>query len=187
LEAFDLYQMKTCLATFETNLASEFALLDTYIVAKKGGLDTADLILNGAVFFSADLQTKAPQAIPDVQQATRCLAFELPTAAGFHLHRANESVLHCYYDAVTNGKPRPASRNIGDYIKELDKHNVGDKRVKAALRDIKDLHRNPLIHPDHSLDDVDEAIDLLGAIRAVVGYMLKEIPLPNAGALPPPP
>jgi hypothetical protein len=140
-------------------------------------------MFNVAAFFPADLSPKVPEAIDDFQQATKCLAFELPTACGFHLHRGTESVLHRYWDAVTGGKDRPRNRNIGDYLAALDQQNLGDARLKSSLRDLKDLHRNPLIHPEHSLKSVDDAISLFGIVRTVVTEMLKAIPLPaSAGA-----
>jgi hypothetical protein len=138
---------------------------------RKRGYDTTDLIERGAVLFPDDL---------DIEQGARCLAFELPTAAGFHFHRANESVLHRYYDAVTNGKPRLSGWNIGEYLAAFKAHQVGDPLVLSALKDLKDLHRNPLIHPEHTLESVDQAIALLGSIQCVVVYMLKAIPLPPA-------
>jgi hypothetical protein len=180
----DLAALKNSLSIFETNLASEFALMDTYLVAKKGGYDTADLIENGGALFQASLGIKVPGAVLDVRQATRCIAFEVPTAAGFHLHRANEAVLHAYFDAVRGSveHPKDGNRNMGGYLALMDKNSLGDERVRTALRDIKNLHRNPLIHPDHSLETVDEATDLLGAIRAAIGAMLPKIPEP-AGPL----
>ena len=90
--------------------------------------------------------------------------------------------MHQYYDAVTNGAERPSGRNIGDYIRELKNQNRGDPKVITALENIKDLHRNPLIHPDQSLESVDDAIALLNAIHSVVVYMLKAIPEPEATA-----
>jgi hypothetical protein len=108
------------------------------------------------------------------------MAWELPTAAGFHLHRANESVLHCWYDSVSNGQTRPAGRNIGDYLKVVNEQNLGSAKIRSALKDLKDLHRNPLIHPEDSLESVDEAIALLGSIQAVVVSMLKDIAFPAA-------
>jgi hypothetical protein len=178
LTHYEAYQINSLAAKFEHVLAAEFGLMDIYLVSKKRGYDTSDLITNGVVLFPEELQTKVPEAKPDIDQGTRCIAFELATAAGFHLHRANESVLHRYYDAATGGKPRPSGRNIGDYLTALNKHNVGDAKIKSALRDLKDLHRNPLIHPEDSLDSVDEAIALLGSIQGVIIPMLKEIPLP---------
>ncbi len=173
------YTLTSGLTAFETILAAELGLSDIYLVSKKRGYDTSDLIINGIVLFPDDLKQKVPDSILDINQGTRCLAFELPTAAGFHFHRANESVLHKYYDAVTGGKPRPGGRNIGDYIVELRKYKVGEQRVLSALKDLKDLHRNPLIHPEHTLESVDEAIALLGSIQGVVVHMLKAIPAPS--------
>lgn len=180
----DLANLRNSLSIFETNLASEFALMDTYLVAPKGGYNTGDLVENGEALFQPALAIKVPGAIRDIKQATRCLAFELPTAAGFHLHRANESVLHAYFDAVRGSvdHPKDGNRNMGNYVSLMEKNSLGDERVRAALKDIKNLHRNPLIHPDHDLETVDEAIDLLGAIRAVIGAMLPTIPEP-AGPL----
>jgi hypothetical protein len=103
---------------------AELAVLPLYGVTRKAGFDLPTLIENGAA-----------EALPDLEQATRCMAFELFTAAGFHLDRANEAVLRRYWDAVTNGATRPASRNMGDYLNELNKLNAGDAKVKAALKD----------------------------------------------------
>lgn len=184
LEPTDVRGLKGWLTSFETNLASEFGLLPTYLVDKKGGYDTADLIENGRSLFQPALPSKVPEAIGDIEQATRCVAFEVPTAAGFHLHRANESVLKRYFEAVAGDVPPPKENNMGVYLALMEKHGLGDERVRSALRDIKNLHRNPLIHPQHSLESVEEAIDLMCAIRAAIGYMLKGIPVPQ-DALPP--
>src|SRR3990167_16530 len=175
---YDAYRLSTALNSFETVLGAEFgAFADIYLVAKKRGYDTSDLIERGTVLFPEDLVPKVPNAKLDIEQGARCLAFELPTAAGFHFHRANESVLHQYYDAVTGGKPRPAGRNIGDYLAELKKYGVGEPIVLSSLKDLKDLHRNPLIHPEHTLENIDQAIALLGIIHSVIVHMLKAIPL----------
>jgi len=172
----DFYAINNTLSQFSSTLNGDTSIADTYVLSPKGGFDTTTLATNGRALFHNELAGKVPEAITDVEAAARCIAFDLPTAAGFHLHRANESVLHRYYDAVSEGRPRPSGRNIGDYLREMDKHNAGDQKVKTALRDLKDLHRNPLIHPDQSLDTVDEAIDLLGSIRSLVGVMLRAIP-----------
>ena len=81
------------------------------------------------------------------------------------------------------------NRNIGDYLSKLKELKKGDAKVLAALKDLKDLHRNPLVHPEHSLENADEAIALLGGVQAVIIPMLKEIPaqpLPGQTALPTP-
>lgn len=178
----ELYNISSSYTAFAAILGAELSLLDVYLVSKKGGFDTTDLIFNAAAFFPADLVPKVPESLDDLQQATKCLAYELPTACGFHLHRATESVLRRYYDAVTGGKPRPKGRNIGDYLVALEQHGAGEAKLKTSLRDLKDLHRNPLIHPEHSLESVDEAISLLGIVRTVVTEMLKQIPSPPSAS-----
>ena len=79
-------------------------------------------------------------------------------------------------DAVTGGAPRPAEGNMGAYLTELNKLGKGKKEVREHLKSIKDLHRNPLMHPEQSLETVDDAISLMAAIRCSIGYMLAEIP-----------
>jgi hypothetical protein len=172
----DVFTVQTALNAFEAVLGAELGLTPLYVVQPKAGFDTGALIESGTVCFPTDVATKTPDALADLSQGTRCIAFELFTAAGFHLHRANEAVLRRYWDAVTNGAQRPPSRNMGDYINEMNQKKVGDERVKAALKNLKDLHRNPLIHPEHSLETADEAIALMNGVHTAMVYMLKEIP-----------
>jgi hypothetical protein len=183
----EAYPITSALTAFEAVLGAELALMPLYVVIQKAGFDTGVLIEAGVRCFPDDVWSKVPDAIPDLSQGTRCIAFELFTAAGFHLHRANEAVLRRYWDAVTNGAPRPNSRNMGDYLNEMNTRKVGNDRVKAALKDLKDLHRNPLIHPEHSLESADEAIALMNGVHTVMVYMLKEIPLvaPGPAVVPP--
>ncbi len=170
------FVIKSALTEFENVLSAEFGVMDVYLIRQKRGYNTNDLIDNGMILFPPDLSDKVPEAVSDIRAATKCIAFVLPTAAGFHLHRANEAVLHRYFDEVTNKMPRPNGRNIGDYLRILDDGNIGEKRIRSALRDLKDLHRNPLVHPEHSLDSIDEAISLLNSIQSVMVHMLRAIP-----------
>lgn len=112
IDWIDMYRITSALTAFEAVLGAELSLLHLYIVTQKAGFDTSVLIDAGANCFPTDLLFKAPEAIADLQQATKCLAFEVFTAAGFHLHRANEAVLHRYWDAITGSAPRPNSRII---------------------------------------------------------------------------
>jgi hypothetical protein len=65
---------------------------------------------------------------------------------------------------------------MGDYLNELKTKDLGDEKVRAALKDLKDLHRNPLIHPEHSIDALDEVVSLMSGVHSVIMHMLKEIP-----------
>lgn len=181
-------ELQNLYSKFETIFISELQSLAVYMVTRKGGFDVDCMVDAGQAFFSDGLAAKVPDAIFDIEQAMRCIAFEVPTAAGFHLHRAHESVLRIYWDSVTNGKKRPKENNMGVYIRELDTADAGRQSVRDHLRSIKDFHRNPLMHPEESLKTIDEAIDLMAAIRCSIGYMLADIPGPaNIVPLSPPP
>ena len=101
----------------------------------------------------------------------------LPTAAAFHLHRINEAVLRRYYMAVSNGAEPPESGNMGEYLKALESMGSPDRRLLVTLRAIKDHYCNPVMHPEQSVESVDDAFGLLGLIRTAVVQMLKVIVL----------
>lgn len=183
LDLFDVTKLGLLYPKFETLFLAELQAAALYLVSPKGGFDTAALIELGGLLFSNDLAEKVPAAIPDLEQATRCIAFELATAAGFHLHRAHESVLRTYWDCVTGGEPRPEENNMGVYLRQLEKLDKGRPEVRSHLKSIKNFHRNPLMHPEQTLDNVDQALDLLAAIRCSIGYMLQEIPSDNGAPL----
>jgi len=186
IDFFEAYSITSALTEFEHVLTSEFGTMNLFFADRQRGYDTNVLVWSGAELFPAELAIKVPGAVADLNAAGRCIAFDLPTAAGFHLHRANESVLRRYYDAVSSA-PRKDPSTMGELLAAMDTQNVGDKRVKAALRDIKDLHRNPLVHPEQSLESIDEAIALLGGIQAAVVPMLAAIPLPTSAPVTPTP
>lgn len=178
--AFDdyaLWSLKDQATRFEHVLLAELGTIDLYYVLKKASYDTPTLIEDGSLAFPVAVQLKAPKAVPDLREATRCLAYELYTACGFHLHRANEAVFRAYWDAVTNGKPRPKNPSMGGYLGELKNLRKGNSKVKAALKELKDLHRNPTIHPEHTLD-AHGALALMGIVHAAMTYMLEAIPEP---------
>ncbi|MGN6364435.1 hypothetical protein [Asticcacaulis taihuensis] len=173
--AWQIGMLKTKAREFEVVLIAELQSAALYHVLPKGGFDTMSLIERGTDLFPPDLPIKVPEALPDVLAATKCIGFELPTAAGFHLHRVNEAVLRIYWDKVSEGKDRPMPSNMGVYLAAMEKDNLGRKEVRDYLKSIKDFHRNPIMHPDQSIDTIDQAIDLLAAIRSSIGYMLREI------------
>ena len=159
---------------FETAITDELPILPSYIVTPKGAFSVDSLTLSPIELFPADLLQFIPQASYDVEQAGKCLAFEAPTAVGFHLNRVNEAVLRVYWDVVTNNAPHPRERSMGVYLRELKRRRKGDSKTKATLTQIKDLDRNSISHPERNLT-MEEAIDLYGIIRSSVSRMLSVI------------
>jgi hypothetical protein len=175
---FEAYGITKALNDFETVINAELSVADAYFVSRKAGYDTYTLISSAEAVFPADLPIKVPNAIPDIREAGKCLAYEVGTAAGFHALRAMEAVLRKYWEIVTEGKPHPGQRNIGVYIQKMEKLGVGEPKVIAALKQIKDLHRNPLMHPEETLT-LDDAIGIFGIVHSAMGSMLREIPVTN--------
>lgn len=175
ISTFEIQLLLSDYSRFEAVLESEIQSIAAYTIRKKGGLETTMLIEEGHAFFPSELGEKVPDALVDIYEAMRCIAFEVWTAAGFHLHRANETVLRAYWDSVTSYQERPSSGNMGVYLSALRKLECGNKSTLNQLQSLKDYHRNPLMHPEQSIDDEDAALDLMSAIRCSIGYMLREI------------
>lgn len=177
---FDLANVMRSFSAFETVMIAELQSLPIFLVPPRGAFDNNSLIEAGHRLFPASLLEKAPETELDVVQAGKCIAFDLPTAGGFHLHRANEAVLRRYFDCVMGAGMRPTLSTMGTLLGEMKKQKAGDANIIAALDAIKTFHRNPLMHPEHTLRDIDEAISLYSAIRSAVGYMLEVLPDANA-------
>jgi hypothetical protein len=173
----EAFAITSAFNAFAPVLRAELSVSDAYYVTSKGGYDTLALISNAEILFPEALGKKVEEATSEVREAGKCLAFELCTAAGIHVLRALELVLKRYFKEVTNGQPLPTNRNIGAYIRKMEELKVGDKKVLAVLRQIKDLHRNALFHPEDTLDK-EGAINLFGIVNSAISAMLREIPFP---------
>ena len=180
LNLMEVHNLMEELQNFEIVFRAEFKSGNIFLATPKRGYDLGVLIKRGSMIFPDELGTKVPECINDINSAAKCIAFELFTASGFHLHRANESVVLRYYDHLANGKARPQNRNMGKYIEEL-KDLTAKPIILSCLRDLKDMHRNPLMHPDESIENLDDAIALLNSIHTCVVTILKELPTPLMG------
>lgn len=180
---FDAWYVRHLVEKFKTVFLSELSTLPSFLVAGKECYDTNTLLEEGHKLLPSSLIQKAPEAIPDVMQAGRALAFELATACGFHVFRATEAVIKRYWDQASGGSERPRLETIGSYAVELEKRGYGDAKIIESLKQMAKLHRNPLIHPEAILT-VEEAIDILGISRSVIGAMLRVLPevQPTTGA-----
>jgi hypothetical protein len=90
LTVYDVVPIIQQATQFKTALLAELGVLPSYFVTQKEGFETFTLLDWGERLFPSDLKDKVPDGIFDVNQAGKALAFELPTAAGFHLFRATE-------------------------------------------------------------------------------------------------
>ena len=172
---YELYYIKNKYNEFKVALLAELGSFNIYLATQKGGFDMYSLLVSGEVLFPADLGIKVPEAVIDAREAAKALAYEVSTACGFHIFRVVQFVLRKYYSYVTNGMVQPKVRNIAVYIHAMRQTKKGDEKILASLKQMSDLHRNPLIHPEVVLT-CDEAISVIGMARSVVTAMLAVLP-----------
>jgi hypothetical protein len=159
---------------FEIILQNECANLHTYLIPQKLGYDTTALISSGVTLLGEEARAIIPpEAIEDMNQAGRCLAFDIATATGFHVIRATESVIRLYYKKVTGSLLAKKNRNWGAYIKGLRAANA-DEKITAFLDHIRESYRNPITHPEETLTP-EEAQNLLGVCVSAISQMAAAI------------
>jgi hypothetical protein len=191
LEDGDLQALYHGVWVFDVAIALELNRAPIFYVTPKGVFDTSALIIGASAVYEGYKDRLPEKALADTDQAGRCLAFGLPTAAGFHIARATEAVILKLMDVFGCDPPKESQRGWGTYIDALEK-KCADRRVTHSLRQIKALHRNPLMHPEVTLT-LPEALSLwaicTSTIQAMVADMEKKSqqPSPEIVAMLPPP
>lgn len=150
----------------ELKLKVAFIVSDLRMDAQKLLSDPASLMAPGV--FAAMPET----AQADFIQAGRCIAFELPTAAAFHLMRGTEAILRSYYTSVVK-RGRVGSLNWGPMLNHLrQRRQPPPTALLDNLDNIRKNYRNPTAHPE-KIYDIDEAQDLWALSVDVTNRMLK--------------
>src|SRR5207248_2818113 len=134
-------------------LDAELPGFQAYIVTPKR-LDVQRLLndvgglLSAGTFKKLGLITRT-----DLEEAGKCIAFERPTAAAFHLLRGTEAVLRqFYYAIVKHGRVSPML--WGSMIIDLRKRNKAKPHQDLVehLDHIRRSFRNPTQHPEKVYD-----------------------------------
>jgi hypothetical protein len=114
------------------------------------------------------------EAKKDFNQAGRCLAFDLPTAAAFHLTRSIETVLRRYHalacSTSTNAGKRP---DMATCLNQL-RASGEDPKLLDILDHFRDLHRNTTMHPEVFLEN-PEALRLFDVAKSGLNAMADRI------------
>lgn len=134
--------------------------------------DTQKLLHNVSALFAPNVFAFLHDVAQyDFSEAGKCIVFELPTSAAFHLMRGTEMVLRQTYSAIT-GK---AGNKMfwGTIVSELKNNETKaiPKTLYDHLNNIKDNFRNPTQHPD-KIYSIHEAQDLFGVCIDVVDQMV---------------
>lgn len=153
--------------------AESMGLFAHVITDKRYAADT--LLYNPWSLLSPDVYGRIDDiAIRDIEEAAKCIAFERPTAAAFHLLRATESTLKKLYCAtVTRNR---SALMWGPMITSLRaRRNPPDIAMLDHLDAIRRNFRNPTQHPE-KVYDLTEAQDLFGVCIDVINRMSSLMP-----------
>lgn len=157
---WETHEAKKQLEAFCHVFAAECRQGESYYVEQIAIYHTPSLVREAAQRFNADIRSYIPpDALIEFNEAGKCLAFGLHTATGFHALRAMEIVMLDYY-SVVSGKVK-AFKSWGECIKALnelkaksEKNSFPSPKAIAMLDRIRELDRNPLMHPQDTLNEI---------------------------------
>lgn len=107
----------------------------------------------------------------DLEESSKCLVFECPTASAILALRAAEGVLRSFHSKKINPINLKGPKTWGELIQDLEKSSV-NVNLLYHLKYIKNEHRNPLNHPEVTLSQ-DEAETIFFLVKQVITEMIK--------------
>ena len=159
---------------FRTTLRSEISLTYAYTTTEKR-TDIETLTDNIGRIFAARVFESLPDLCQfDFREAGRCIAFERPTAAAFHLMRAIEGYLKHYYLQIVkrNRLTKPMWHGMVDQLRR--RRDSPPEPILNHLDHIRVSFRNPTQHPDARYD-IEEVQDLLSLSIDVANRISRDL------------
>jgi hypothetical protein len=171
-------QMKIALEKFEQEFEHDSREINILSVPNRCAYSTTILIEEGESLLPKKVRDCVTDYVRnEIHEAGKCLAFNVSTAAGFHLARGLESALRSYYDVLSSRAARPTTKSGKDVamVGYIDKVQAwADPKVVSTLRQFTELHRNPISHPEAVLDD-EEATTLVGIVVSAITAMVNDV------------
>lgn len=174
---YELQHLRFLIEKFEHVLAEELRAAATYFVPRVGIYDTGMLVSAADAHLPIDESVAIPEFCrSEIRAAGVCMAFGLTTAAGFHLMRAVESMLRDY--CAVYGVTIPTNATMGACLAELKKPRENSTQMnQKTIREIdkiRELDRNPLMHPDTVLSTFDAQM-LFNQVSCAVASMARDV------------
>lgn len=154
------------------NIISAEAEIKYYYVTTDKRYNTGYLMDQPEKLFRDGVFKRLPRLSQyDFIEGFKCITFEIPTAAAFHILRATEGVLKdCYFSNVKrNRAKKPMWGNMLKQLMERKKKKLPSALLRC-LDNIRESYRNPTNHPE-AVYNIDEAEDLLGLCIDVTNKM----------------
>jgi hypothetical protein len=153
-------KLSTVVKDLRQTLEAELKGLNAYIISPKR-IDVERLVGDVSSLFAPGVYESLSDICRlDLSEAGKCIAFERPTAAAFHMMRAAEEALRRYYCHFVK-RERLSPMMWGPMVKALQVHRRAKSNgtLHANLDNIRLSFRNPTQHPD-KIYDIQEAQDL---------------------------
>jgi hypothetical protein len=174
---FDANILRDQVHEFETLLDDELKRLPVYVLDedKVGNFSIRKLLHGAANGYPKRTRDRLTlESRNEIDEAGKCLVYERSTAAGFHILRSVELTIRQYLLAIPGFVMPPLNRqNWGEYLKLL-KDNGATREVTDHLHNIKDNYRNPLMHPEDSMD-TDEAISIFAVAQSMNEMLITDM------------
>jgi hypothetical protein len=162
--------IKQSLHDFETLLHDDLQDAPIFCCEEEalGNLSVRKLLTGGHGGYSVIVKPHlSARCIEEIDESGRCLVYERSTASGYHILRAIELMIIFYLQAIPGFVMPPINRqNWGEYIKAL-KDNTADKGTIDQMQNLKENHRNPLMHPQDTLT-MPEAVSLFAVGQSTI-------------------
>lgn len=158
--------------------AFEIELTDmlTYLLPEQGLFNVRNLMNAKEHVYDKETRWKLTDlSLEDIQAAGKCLSFELPTACGFHILRATESVVKQYLKHLGATDEQVAQmKSWNDFANGIVPRG-GSASIARVIQMKREFDRNPIMHPERTLDLV-EANTLFATCQMLILSILKELP-----------
>lgn len=161
--------------SLRSTLEAELRTLEAFIVTPKR-FDIDKLLDDVGSLMSPGVFSALPEITQyDLTEAGKCIAFERPTAAAFHLLRGTEAVLRHFYFTLIRTR-RVSHLLWGDIVQDLRtrKKTKQHTTLYNNLDNIRHSYRNPTQHPD-AIYDIHEVQDLAPLCLEAITRMTKII------------
>jgi hypothetical protein len=166
-------KLKRICYPLRSTLEAELLTLEAFVVTPKR-LDIDKLLNDVGSLISPGVFSVLPEITQyDLMEAGKCIAFDRPTAAAFHLLRGTEAVLRHFYCTLLHKKP-VSDLMWGNMVQELRNRQKTKKYTTLYnnLDNIRLSYRNPTQHPD-AIYDIHEVQDLAPLCFEVITRMTK--------------
>ena len=163
--------------SIEPTLIAESSGKIAYLITDKR-LDIEKLLHNQSALLAPDIFNMLPAiCVNDFLSACKSIAYELPTAAAFHILRCAEGTLrHFYLGVIKQKRLQPGNRTWGAMVLQMRRKKTNSPPVELldTLDNIRINFRNPTNHPE-KIFDIEEVQDLFGLCVDAINRMVKTV------------